>query len=130
SLVDGAKAQTDFWVNTWLLALGFMVEYAVVVVWLWPSQTLQTLWMPAIALAVALLSSFTAKSSAIEWGDTVKAAFDVFLPDLLTKMGYTLLEDHGDAAKICDRLRQAISYRNRDVLPQRKPEVADGQDHA
>ncbi|NJN65907.1 MAG: hypothetical protein HC884_03915 [Chloroflexaceae bacterium] len=85
-LVDNEKAIVDFWVNMWLASLLCLVEYVGVALY---THTIVAPLLPPIALALLLFAYLRARSAAVEWGDMFKAAFDVFLPDLHRKFGFT-----------------------------------------
>jgi hypothetical protein len=99
-MVDDARTQVDFFVNVWFLTVLFIViavvrcigkVYSAIPE---PNQILVTCWGFALAAAIGLLVCRLAYLGAIEraraWGDLVKSAFDLYLPDLAIKMGYEL----------------------------------------
>lgn len=82
-IINEAKAKTDFWVNMLALSFVFLIEYIVVALYM---GRMTKLWIPVLALGFAALFYVRAKYAAYNWGLTVKAAFDVFLPDLRKKL--------------------------------------------
>jgi hypothetical protein len=117
-LVDAAKAQTDCWVNVTLLSLALLPAYVAAVLY---TGRVEVAWYPMIALIVAWLSLSRARSSAVEWGELVKSAFDVYLGDLRTKSalpaGATRLEER----EVWTAFSQAIIFRRSKSLPERSP---------
>ena len=117
SSIDNAKADVDFWVNTLAVAgvcMCFSIIRFTVSVWTSllseltygpisnaPGSNIVTIlgqinWMFLISAAVSSSLIWFAYRDAIDkvkvWGEFVKAAFDLFLPDLAAKMGYQLPE--------------------------------------
>jgi hypothetical protein len=96
-MVDDAKALMDFWVNIWILCALAALEY--ICMYLFVSQASsrgfaigpvrpETVLFLFVLLLCALAASWRARSAATEWGDMIKSAFDVFLPDLLIKLRF------------------------------------------
>lgn len=115
-LVDDAKAQTDFWVNLRLLCYLFIIEYAGVAVY---AGRLELIWLPAAALVFALVAARRAKSAVVEWGELVKAAFDIYLPALLTKLQFPFPATKEEELKLWREFSQAIIYRWPELVPVR-----------
>ncbi len=114
-LVESAKAQMDFWLNVWLLSLLLFGEYLVGVI---VTRQRGSLW-PLIAIPLAWAASSRARSAAANWGELVKAAFDVYLPQLREKLGIGTNLSRADEYEQWDDLSRAIVYRNPDALPAR-----------
>jgi hypothetical protein len=97
-LVDGAKAQADFWLNMWFVGLLVILEYIVAVIGLSSfgnqQQDLRDLvWSWTIpyligSILIVVLASWQSGRAAIVWGDYVRASYDVFLPELGKKLGF------------------------------------------
>jgi hypothetical protein len=92
-LIDSSKAQTDFWVNLWVLSWLIIGEYLVLFllsIGLGNSNidNFQTIWVPIVGLFIAAIASWRARRAAVEWGDMVKASFDIFLPELGIKLRF------------------------------------------
>lgn len=119
-LIDAAKAQTDFWVNSVIFALLLEAEYLFWAVHLHPNKLLLTLWFPATVFLLMFTCLSAATRAAIEWGTTIKSAFDVFLPDLITKMGYVYPPNNDELRSLCRALSQAMIYRLPETLPIRQ----------
>lgn len=82
--LSSAKAQVDFAVNTVYLALGVFIQY---IAYTAATRSAQMIWVPLVTLAVAFLAYYFAVSSAREWGEYVKAVFDLYRHTLLKQMG-------------------------------------------
>lgn len=115
SQMDDAKAQTDFWVNLWVLSLltvvGYMGSTAIILIVGSFSEHLYMLWFLPALLLFPFLASWGARKAAIEWGNYVKAAFDVFLPELARKLGFPPNLSYETEKKLWDLYRRAITYR-------------------
>jgi hypothetical protein len=136
-LIDSSKADTDFWVNLRLASFLLSADYIFSKLYmkldvpreilgelppLWPHHL--TIWPSGLTLLSAALilcwwSARRATRSAIEWGVMVKSSFDVFLPDLYSKMGFTPASSANDLNATWNAFSQAIVYRLPDVMPPR-----------
>jgi len=115
-LVDDAKAQVDFWVNIWLFALIVLGEYFVFVL---NVSQIKSIWFPAVVVCLVIISYLRARSAAVQWGNLVKAAFDVFLVDLRNKLGFPNPSDKGAEQILWHRFSQAVIYADAESLPNR-----------
>jgi hypothetical protein len=100
SLVDDARAEVNFFVNIWLLAL-LLTGLGVLgladnlrVLWIEGKSLMQFKWAFPIsaflAFGSALLAYRFAIDRALAWGGMVKSAFDLYLPALAKQLGYNL----------------------------------------
>jgi hypothetical protein len=125
-LVDSAKAQASFWVNVWLLSLLVLLEYLVLAV---IERRSGSLWF-LTSLPIAWWASNRARNAAASWGEMVKAAFDVYLPQLGKKLGLDMGKTRDEERAVWSAFSVAILYRYPEILPSRvvKPETeAHGQ---
>lgn len=120
--INAAKTQMDFWVNLWLLALLFFPEYVAIAIY---GESLKVPWALLAAGVVAFFAASRAKSAAVEWGDLVKASFDLFLPDLWTKLGFVPVEDADEERATWETFSWAVHYRTPRYLPKRHPSTSD-----
>jgi len=112
SLVDTAKAEMDFWLNLWLLSVVLFLEYVLLVIGVHQRGNPWAL----IALPLCLISSYRARAAAAGWGELVKAAFDVHLPDLRNKL--ELCHENAEKEKVqWQQLSAALIYRAPGSLP-------------
>jgi hypothetical protein len=107
-VIDSAKAQTDFWVNLWLLSLLFMIEYIGFALY-WGQ--VKMLWLPPVALGMAFIASAGARTAAVEWGSLVKASFDIFLPQLRTKLEFPFPANASEERQQWNNFSKAFLYR-------------------
>ena len=121
--INAAKTQMDFWVNLWLLALIFLPEYAAFAIYY--GEGLRVLWAALAAVVVAFFAASRAKSAAVQWGDLVKASFDLFLPELWNKLGFTPAEFADKERATWETFGWAIHYRVPRYLPKRHPTSSD-----
>jgi hypothetical protein len=123
ALIDSAKAQADFWVNLMVFSVLFILEYIGCAI---NEGNLPVLWMPFAAIVVYLISYWRARSQMIEWGDNVKAAYDVFLPELRKKLGFAPQALNTMERKTWVDFSQAIIYRLPEKIPPRVRRQAEG----
>jgi hypothetical protein len=116
-LMDAAKSQVDFWVNIGIAFLLLLVEYLVLAMALNPPPNT---WVTLLLIALGTIAPIRATSSAREWGDFVKSAFDVHRFKLLEELGIDLPKDRDEEKALWIRYSQAIIYRLPDRLPDLK----------
>lgn len=97
-LIDDARAEVNFFLNIWFLALVIAFAAALRVFVeayaqhfrIWPNDTRA----PAIAIVICIVAASLAYEWSIgrvvAWGDLVKSAFDCYLPALAKQLDYTL----------------------------------------
>jgi hypothetical protein len=107
-LVDTAKAQTDFWVNLSFLSFLIIAEYIGISLY---THNLGMPFLPLVAAGVTCGASYMARKAAEEWGEWVKASFDVFLPELHAKLGFSPPETMEQEQEFWKGFSQAIIYR-------------------
>ena len=100
ALVDDARAQVDFFVNTWLFACMFGLGALLRTGWrCWTnSPDWHWVWVHTWGYGVAAIGGCVAAYLAYEgavdrasaWGDLVRSTFDLYLPDLARQLGYGL----------------------------------------
>jgi hypothetical protein len=112
-MLDASKAQADFWVNLWLLAGLFVVEYLLIAVY---SVQLRILWVPLVSVAFAWRASSYARSGVIQWGDYVKACFDLFLPELHKKLRLPATTNIKDEREVWTKFSQVVIYHQKDKV--------------
>ena len=120
--INAAKTQMDFWVNLWLLALLFLPEYAAIAIY---GDAFKVPWALLAAGVIAFFAASRAKSAAVQWGDLVKASFDLFLPELWTKLGFAPVKDANKERATWERFGWAVHYRAPSYLPKRHPSSSD-----
>jgi hypothetical protein len=112
-LVDNAKAQVDFWINICLLSSLFVVEYLVIA---FAANHIRVFWLVILAMVAISISQPRSESAAIGWGEYVKSSFDVFLPELRKKLGYSQPINKEQERIFWTQFSQAIGYRLPDVM--------------
>jgi hypothetical protein len=113
ALIETAKSQMDFWLNLWFLSLVLLLEYVLMVL---SMQEVGSLWV-LLAIPAALVASNRARAAAQGWGETVKAAFDVYIPELRKRVELPYLQDRLSDWKQWQDLSVAMIYRDREALP-------------
>jgi hypothetical protein len=120
ALIDEAKALTDFWVNLWIGSYLIIFIWIVLVVL---QREFKMVWLPPVIVVLAYLISKRARSAAVGWGELVKAAFDVFLPRLRSKLEHPDQTDSSQAHSQWESFSQAMIYRVPESLPNRTAKV-------
>lgn len=115
--VDEAKAQADFWVNAWGAAALLVLAYAALV----PSSPglVARWWIPLACVAAAWYAVRRGTAAVFEWGEMVKASYDVFLPDLGKRVGIASGPAPSAARARWEGFSLAITYRMPERLPAR-----------
>lgn len=124
-LLDGAKAQMDFWVNLSLLSWVALVEYAGLATF---TGQPRIFWFPFAALVMALVSYARARSSAAEWGELVRSSFDVFLPELRKKLDFPAPATACEERALWLKFSQSIIYRDPKCMPDREGPQDEDED--
>jgi hypothetical protein len=117
ALIDSAKAQVDFWINTGFLSIVVLIQ--IVALWLL-KRSLPPFWLAGAIILIAAISSWLAVRSAGEWGDYVKSVFDLYRFNLLDAFGIKRPETRQEEKKLWTAFSQAIIYRMPDILPELK----------
>jgi hypothetical protein len=95
------RSRVDLWLNLWWLSVAMAIEAAVTSYWCSrlpataePQISCSSmLWLSLLLFAMAILAYRQARSSAEQFGEQVKAAFDLYLPVLAKSLGYSLSSD-------------------------------------
>jgi hypothetical protein len=123
-LVSNAKAQVDFWVNLCLLSVAALIEYLGLEIY---SDFAKVVRYPILILIVVFFAYSRAQSSAIQWGSLVKSSYDIFLPELRNKLGFSNSTDVETENKMWQGFSQAIIYLKPEYLPNRSDELNKGR---
>ena len=113
-LVDTAKTQMNFWINLWFLSGAFLLQYVVLIV---KAGDARALWA-WLALPLAWLASRRARNAAVLYGETVKAAFDIYISQLRKQLEISPPSTLAMEREQWTDLSSAMIYRNRDRLPE------------
>jgi hypothetical protein len=116
-LIDAARAQVDFWVNLGVVFILLQIEYIGLA--FITGISLQW-WVIILFIVLGTIAPMRATSAAREWGDFVKAAFDVYRFRLLESLGIDLPKSREEERKLWTKYSQAIIYRLPDSLPELK----------
>lgn len=111
-IISETKAITDFWVNMLVISCIFVLEYLVLV--LYTGRPIK-LWTLILFIGIAVLSYSRAKRAAINWGETVKGAFDVFLPDLRKKLEFPFPADIKQERELWIKFSRVMIYELKDI---------------
>lgn len=116
TFIDSAKAQTDFWINLWFLSLILLCEYILTLIKI---RNFNLFWFIPITILLAFFTAYRARIAAVEWGNYIKASFDVFLPELYEKLGFHSPSSRDEERRNLTRFSQAIIYRSKSSLHDR-----------
>jgi hypothetical protein len=113
-LMEEARGDMNFWANLWFLSWCLLAEYLGLAIW-FLKVPLVWLVVPLLVCSV-LFCSEEATKAGVAWGHWVKGAFDMFLPDLLKKLGYKVPASVSEIREVCEHLSQTMIYRLREPL--------------
>ncbi len=116
-LIDTARAQVDFWINLGVIFILLQIEYIVLA---FITKTPLQWWVVILFITLGTIAPLRATSSAREWGDFVKSAFDVYRFNLLESLGIDAPKDREEERRLWTKYSQAIIYRLPDALPELK----------
>jgi hypothetical protein len=114
--VDSAKARLDFWLNLVVVGFILLAFYSSFVL----ADKLPFMWTWfSLIVGVIVVAQLRMTSAALGWGEYVKAAFDVFLPELRRKLRFVAPADTIEEHEQWESFSQAILYRLPENLPKR-----------
>ena len=119
TVVDDQKAITDFWLNLRFLAAAVAAETVALSIMNTPA-TLAALVIMTLAVLVELWSSAASRAAAVQWGEAVKASYDVFLPRLRDALGLSEPDHPDDEQDQWQAFSRAVIYRHPHSLPPRR----------
>jgi hypothetical protein len=102
------RAHVDLWLNLSFLALAMLVETVIVA---WRLDRSEMWWVPPFLAAAVCFCYIQLRNSAEQYGEQVKAAFDVYLPPLARAFGYELSADRELNSKFWVAFSQAMIFR-------------------
>jgi prefoldin subunit 5 len=121
SRISELKAITDFWVNVGVLSL--LSAFLYVGMTLYGMYAVDdynfnfwTLLFPVATLIVAMLTPKAALTAAGQWGETIKAAVDTYLPDLAKKLGFPTEVPQQNNKALWTLFSQSIQGRSEDAM--------------
>jgi hypothetical protein len=113
-LMDEARADLNLWLNILFIDLLLLVGYLLLAVLKWDTP-LVWLIVPSLALLPFYLSA-RATRAAIDWGEWVKGSFDIYLPELKKKPGFSQPMSPDEEREFWIAFSQAITYRRPEPL--------------
>ena len=115
--LDASKAQMDFLVNIWCLSLIFLLEIAVVMVRRPAAWFELTYGFAVPTLASCLVAGHWSLRAAVDWGETVRASFDLYLPVLRERLGLEKPATREEEREQWTRFTKAVRYEDPLNLP-------------
>lgn len=88
-VLSRTRSRVDMWLNFSFVTGLLMIE---IVTLAWKFQNLP-LWLLPCGMLFILFTYTRARSSTARYGEQVKAVFDIYLPQLCQKLGFTLSQD-------------------------------------
>ena len=114
-VIESAKAELDFLINLWVLSGIFLAEYLAFAWW----EDRFASWLFPLGAGLSLLvASRLCLGAATRWGETVKGAFDIFLPDLRLQLCLKAPRNRDQEWEMWRRFSEAFLTRNRETLPE------------
>lgn len=122
AIVGDAKAQTDFWMNLWVQSFLLIVAYFATALAAWQGPDAAAVlpplvWFPFACWLLAWFAAGRARVAAVEWGQMVRAAYDVHLPELREKLGFAAPADRKQERKMWEEFSRSIVYRDPRLIP-------------
>lgn len=119
--INEAKAYVDFWINVLTLSLALLPIHAFLAINQGQTRSLGFSFMllPAAFIVIAAVAYNGAKVAAVEWGDVVKAAIDVYLVELRAKLKFAAPGDAQAERAIWLSFSQAVLYLQPDSIPKK-----------
>lgn len=116
-IIDAARSQVDFWINMGLVLILLQIEY-ISLVFIFGNPL--NWWIVLLFIVLGTIAPLRATSSAREWGDFIKSAFDIHRFKLLESLGIETPKDRDEEKLLWRKYSQAIIYRLPEVLPDLK----------
>jgi hypothetical protein len=104
-----ARSQLDFAVNVMLagtLVLGVYICMSII------RCAFPSWWLPALSVAVIALARQTSLSALSVFGSYIKAAFDLFRPELAQQLGLSLPRDVAEEREMWTELSRLMVFRS------------------
>jgi hypothetical protein len=121
AIIDSSNTTVNFWINLCFATIILLLEMAGLVIYACFASLTFTWYTPLIILCacVAIFLGFYkfAIHAAYGWGETVKSAFDVYLPALAKSIGLELPAKNENRIKVWTMYRAAIQYNQTKYLP-------------
>jgi hypothetical protein len=123
-LIAGVRAHVDLWVNLGLIFVLLQAEYVGLII----ATGRELNWLiVGLWIALGTLAPLRATSSAREWGDFVKSAFDVYAPKLREALGIEQPRDREEEFAQWETFSRALIFGKREALPAlQKPKKGKG----
>lgn len=122
TFIEEAKTKVDLWINILTLDILLLVESCTLFLLMTNRvEQWKLITLIVIESLLAIIAYLKAQSSAVEWGNFIKASFDLFLPDLCDRLGLDNLSSTtpDEQREIWRKLSQAIIYGNPQYMPSR-----------
>jgi len=128
SLVEDARAEVDFFVNTSNLAILFVILSLAGAVhdarWQYRPILgpvgLCYLHVAAIGVVIAAVAYYSAAARAMAWGDLVRSAFDCYLLSLIKQLGFAVPSNEKERHEFWTQFSRLIVYKQ-PMTPDRWP---------
>jgi hypothetical protein len=108
-VLSRSRARVDLWLNLCFVTILMIVELGTLV---YGTAARSFLYLIPICFVFAWLAYTRARSSALRYGEQVKALVDIYLPQLCEKLGFTLSADAQKNRKFWQAYSRAMVYRD------------------
>lgn len=112
--IEESEAQVNFWINICLLGSIIIIEYIALSLF---TTSVPFLWIPAIAGMVVFIAFAKARNAAVEWGNWVKSAFDIYLFDLRKRLSLPEASNPAEEIQLWNKFSRAVIYNKTEDLP-------------
>src|ERR1043166_3041244 len=112
-LLSRTRARVDMWLNFGFVTSLLMAEIAVLG---WKFRKVPFWWLFGAGLLFIVFAYTRARSSAARYGEQVKAAFDIYLPQLAQKLGFVLSQEVEKNRAFWQAYSRLMVYRDPDAL--------------
>ena len=116
--VDDSRAVVDFAINLLVAGVVILAVYLVLALYLqeWPA-----LWVPPSALLACIGAWHLIQQSALQWGEEVKAVFDLYREALAGQVGLDLPLDSAQETVMWRALSRMMVFRSRSAYAALRP---------
>jgi hypothetical protein len=117
--IETARSQVNFFLNlsilSWFIAAiaGCRLVAGVVQQHSWPSDSQLDWIVISCGVVLALITYYVAAAEVDQWGETVRAAFDCYLPALAAQLGYELPNTEADRWNFWQSITKLFLYRRK-----------------
>lgn len=114
-VIESTEANVYFWTSGILVSILLIIEYLYIIIILGKGYW-HSIWIPIILIISIFCSYSRANQAAIQWGEMVKAAFDLYINELFIKLSFI---SGRKKQEIWKDFSEAIIFRDPYIMPNR-----------